>query len=409
MIRIAVIGGGPAGFMAAISAVENNPDGVAVDIFDKGESLKTILCTGNGRCNLTNETYDFKELASFYPRGEKFLYSVFNRFGVRETIDWFQFHGIELYTQHDNRIFPKSNDANTVRYALIETAQALNINIKNYTAVEKIEYKDNKFIIFTRNNVCQFDKVIISTGGNYKNHDSSGYHFAKVFEHKVTELKQALCALTSIEKWCSRLSGVSIKEAEITALIPDSRNVKARGDFIFTHEGISGPLTFKISSYCAFLNYGYQNPLLLRINFIPNKSVEKLEKEILDELNKNSKKSIINILKDYIPKSLLLELLNSSNIDPEKKASQISKDDRKLIIKFLTSTELNIKSPKPDGEIVTAGGIDLNDINPKTMESKVLHNLYFCGEVLNIDGLTGGFNLQACWSTGFIAGLNASI
>lgn len=411
MTNIAIIGGGPAGFMAAITAAENNShnktESLNINILEKNIPLKTILYTGNGRCNLTNATYDNKELTSNYPRGDKFLYSAFSRFGVKETMAWFNSHGLELYTQKDNRVFPKSDDAHDVRNLLINTAQKLGINIKSHIKITKIEPAKDKFYVYTGNLPLEYDKIIMATGGNYRRLPDSGYNFAEKLGHKITQLKPALTAFQTEETWFSVLAGVSIEKSEMKAFFQEKQAAKAEGDFIFTHKGISGPLVFKISSYCAFLNYNKYSPLILKINFVPDKTPDELNKELLKEFEENSKKSIENILKIYAPKSVILALLKTKLINPEKKACQITKEERKTIVKMLTETKLSVKSFEPDGEIVTAGGIELNEVNSKTMESKIIKNLYFCGEILNIDGFTGGFNLQACWSTGYIAGSEA--
>ena len=404
-MKIAIIGGGPAGFMAAISAAENSDIPLSIDIIEKNDPLKTILYTGGGRCNITNAIYDYKELASNYPRGEKFLYSAFSKFGLKETINWFNKHGAQLYTQDDNRVFPKSDDANTIRDILIKRARELNINIKAHTPVLAIEYNNGKFIVNTGKSIEEYDKLIISTGGNYKSRPS-GYDFAIKLGHKVTKLKPSLSGLFIKEKWLSKLAGVTINNAEIKIFYKEKLISKKNGDFVFTHKGLSGPLAFKISSICAFLDYDEFNPLRLKINYIPERNVESLEKELLEEFDKNSKKDIQNILIKFCPKSLIQVLLESKQLDLDKKASQITKEERKIILKLLTENELSFVSTVPDGEIVTAGGIELNEINPKTMESKLIKGLYFCGEILNIDGFTGGFNLQAAWSTGYIAGID---
>jgi predicted Rossmann fold flavoprotein len=406
MIDVAIIGGGPAGFTAAISTAENNANNINIDILEKGEPLKTLLWTGNGRCNLTNEIYDYKELALNYPRGEKFLYSAFSKFGVKETMDFFTSKNLELYTQEDNRVFPKSNDANTVRDFLINRAKSLGINIKNPVQVIKIEKENDKFLVYTGNSPKKYDKVIISTGGNYRNLPDSGYDFARNLGHTVTKLRPSLAAFCVREIWPASLAGVSINNAEIKAFFKGNLVADLPGDFVFTHKGISGPLAFKISSYCAFLDYDENTPLVLKIDFVPDKTPNELDKEILEDLDKDSKKSIENILKKYAPKSLIITLLGIELLDPDKKASQITREDRKTIIRLLKRAELSVKFPEPEEEIVTAGGVELDEVDSKTMESKIVPNLYFCGEVLNIDGLTGGFNLQACWSTGYVAGFN---
>lgn len=399
MRKIAVIGGGAAGFMSACVALENNSK-LEIDIFEKNDPLKTILYTGGGRCNITNATYDFKELAKSYPRGEKFLYSAFSRFGVKETINWFESHGLRLYTQDDNRVFPRSDDAGEVREFFITLAQNLGINIKSHEEVLDIQYKDEYFFIKTNKNTYKYDDIIISTGGNTKRQEYSGYKFAQKSGHTVTELKPSLVGYVTQEKWTSKLSGVAVKSVKIEAY-KDKKLNETTGDILFTHNGISGPAVFRSSAYNAFVDL----PIKIKINFTPYIDKSDLEKELLILLEKNSKKNIINIISDYIPRSVLEVLFKENSIDAEKKASQITKDDRRKLINLLTATELTAISTRPDGEIVTAGGVCLDEINPKTMESKLVPGLYFCGEVLNIDGLTGGFNLQAAWSTGYIAGI----
>ena len=404
--KVAIIGGGPAGFMAAVTAFENSSKDLNIDVFEKIIPLKTILCTGNGRCNLSNEIYDYKELASNYPRGEKFLYSAFSRFGVKDTLDWFNRHGVETYVQEDKRIFPKSDKASTVRDMLIEKAENLSINIFSQTSTKKIIKKENKFIVQMENFTKEYDRVIIATGGSSKDFQNSGYNLAKSLGHSITELRPSLTALRTKENFVQKLAGVSVKNAEISSFFNNKQVTKFKGDFVFTHKGISGPLIFKTSAYCAYFDYSKINPLLIKINFLPDLVKDNLEKELLSELNSNPHKSLDNLLKKYLPKSLIDALLEESNLDKDKKGSQITKEDRKKILKILTETELTVISTEPDGEIVTAGGVCLKEINPKTMESKLIKGLYFSGEVMDIDGLTGGFNLQGCWTTGFIAGMS---
>lgn len=404
----AIIGGGPAGFTAAIILAENYPGKINIDIFEKDVPLKTLLWTGNGRCNLSNEIYDCKELASNFPRGEKFLYSVFSRFGVKETLEFFAENGVKTYIQEDNRIFPETNKASTVRDMFIEKAQRLSINILSHTAAKKIIKNADKFIVRAENFSKEYDTVIIAAGGNHRDIADSAYEQVKNLGHTIKELRPSLTALVTKEKFVAKLAGVSVKDAEVSSYFNNKQVKKFKGDFVFTHKGVSGPVIFKTSAYCNILDYSKDNPLLLKMNFLPGTDRQILEKELLEEFNSYPHKSLDNILKKYLPKSLIDALLEESKLDSEKKASQVTKEDRKKILKILTETELTVISPESVGEIVTSGGISLNEINPKTMESKIVKGLYFCGEVTDIDGLTGGFNLQACWSTGYIAGLSVS-
>jgi len=368
--KIAVIGGGPAGFFAAINAAES----AQVDIYEKNVPLKTILWTGNGRCNLSNNIADFKELASHYPRGEKFLYSIFSRFGVKETLEWFNSQGLKTYVQKDNRIFPQTDQAATVRNLLLKKAEEKNVKIIKSAVTEA-----------PLNN---YDAVIISTGG--KNHE-----LAKKLGHNITKLKPSLTSLNSNAQWIKGLAGVSVKNARVQAFFKSKKVSDLTGDFVFTHQGLSGPVILDTSAYCAYL----EPPFLLKVSFVSNFNSEELETD----------KSISNILKPYIPKSLAVNLLAANNINPDKKCSSLTQKEKQVISKILLETEIKITKPAKEGEIVTAGGVDLKEVDPRTMESKLVKGVYFCGEVLDIDGLTGGFNLQMCWSTGYLAGLNCYI
>lgn len=398
--KIAIIGGGPSGITAAIFAAKNpNND---IFIFDKGIILNTLLPTGGGRCNLAHAQYNFKELAKFYPRGEMFLYGIFSRFATAETISFFKELGIKTYTQEDNRIFPVSNSAKDVKNALLkETDKYKNIK-KVFEQVLNIEKTEKNFILKTNKNKHIFDAVVIATGGR-----GEGQTLAKNLSHNIVELKPALSSLITKEKDYSDLSGLSLKDIEASVFFENKKlkgpNFNMKGDFLFTHKGVSGPLVYKISSYCAYLNFNCDKPLKLSFNFV-NKSFEQFDEEFLTALKNNPQKECANVLCEFLPKNLALKIFENENINPKTKAGQMTKKDREKISRKVTDFVLNATGAAKGEEIVTAGGVDLKEINPKTLESKLVPGLYFCGEVMDIDGLTGGFNLQNCWSTGFIVG-----
>ncbi|MEI7475017.1 MAG: NAD(P)/FAD-dependent oxidoreductase [bacterium] len=408
MTSIAIIGGGPAGFMAAISAAENAENkNIKIVIFEKNEPLKTILCTGNGRCNITNNIVNYRELASNYPRGEKFLYSVFSRFAVTETIEWFKNNGVRLYTQDDNRMFPTTDKAETIRDMLLQKVKSMNIKVYSDENVINIEKVNDIFKITTDNSSYSFDKLIMSTGGSTKN--NYAYNLAEKLGIKSTERKPSLVGLKIRENYLTKLSGVSVSSCIINLLFNNKKVSKVEGDFIITHKGISGPVIFKASAAAAFLNYNAQYPLILEINFAPTYNYETLNEELLEKFDSQKNTSISNLLKTYLPKSLAVELLNMDAIEPEKKSGDITKLERKAILDFILNFKLTAIATFPEGEMVTAGGVDLKQINSKTLAAKSDENIFFCGEILDIDGYTGGFNLQQCWSTGYIAGLSAVI
>lgn len=395
MNKIAIIGGGPAGIMAAIEASKNiNND---IFIFDKNIILNTLLPTGGGRCNLAYSEFNFKELTKYYPRGEKFLYSIFSKFSTENTISFFDEIGVKTYTQKDSRIFPISDSAKEVKESLTKQLNKKNIK-KCFENVIEIEKNNEKFIIKTNKNEYYFDVVVIATGGK-----GNGHNIAKNLGHNVVPLKPALCSLKTIEKDFFELSGISLKNIKASIYFENKKIGEQEGDFLFTHYGISGPLVYKISSYCAYKEFNKDKPLKIVLNLI-NKNYEEFNDLLIQEFDKNSKKDIKNIISNYIPQKLTEKILEKEKIPSQTKANQINKNQRKNIVKNIVEFTLNAYSTLNGEEIVTAGGINLKEINSKTMESKKIKNLYFCGEVIDVDGLTGGFNLQNCWSTGFIAG-----
>lgn len=407
MQRIGIIGGGPAGVIAGIVAKQKAKElgeGVSMVILDKSEPLKTLLYTGGGRCNLSYAEYDFRKLVKFYPRGEKFLLSPFSKFGVADTQRFFLDIGVKTYTQDDNRIFPVSNSAQDMREIMLKKAKSLGVEFKKYE-VQAIKKVNDKFIVSSNNTDVEltFDKIIISTGGNRLKPKFSGYNLAKSLGHTVAKLRPALCGLKTKEDWVKKISGLSLKNIKAKAIFNNKTVKELEADLLFTHRGISGPLSYKTSSYCAYCDFNKGNPLILEINFI-GKPYDVFDKELVRKINQNPKKNLLNIISEYTPKSLAEALIYEARIDLDIRAGNITKEQRKALSILLTKNQLHITTTELNSEIVTAGGVSLKEVDGRTMESKLVKNLYFCGEVLDIDGLTGGFNLQACWSTGCIVG-----
>lgn len=372
---VAIIGAGPAGCVCA-KFLKNN--GFCPIIFDKGKYLRTILPTGGGRCNLAHAEFDFKNLTKNYPRGEKFLYSVFSKFGTEEAIQFFKQLGIETYTQEDNRIFPKSNSSRDVQEKLLKALKGCKFVSEKVLSIEKL---DNCYKIITNKSSYAFDVVIVSTGGH------GNWDIFNKMDLNIIPPTQALVGLVTKENF-SAISGVSIKNVKTYG--KEFKN-SDNGDIIFTHKGISGPLIYKISSIFARKE-------------MPYKLVFQLVKDLdlQAELNKNPHKEIKNLLGQFVPKSFAEFVLENLDIEKDTPCHKITGKLRDKIYKKLTTFEVTIISKVPDGEVVTCGGIDLKEVNSKTMESKKYPNLYFCGEVLDIDGFCGGFNLQNCWSTAFV-------
>ena len=368
--RIAIIGGGPAG---CICAKFLSDEGLDVAVFDKDKPLKTLLPTGGGKCNLAHAEYDFRELAKYYPRGEKFLYSIFSLFSTSDTLEFFKSIGVETYTREDNRIFPASNSSADVRDKFLNSIRKAEFLQETVTSIEKL---DNGYKIKTNKSSYFFDTVVVATGGMLKNNILNG------LDIRITEPTQSLVGYKT-QKDFSKLAGVSIKNVKYKNLT---------GDILFTHKGISGPLIYTISSYNARQEFPYT--INLKISEIES------PQELLD---KNAHKEIKNLIGQFVPKSFAISILEDLNISPDTHCHKINGETRDKIFNRLNNFEITVTGKVADSEIVTCGGVDLNEINPKTLEAKSYPHLYFCGEVLDIDGLCGGFNLQNCWSTGYIA------
>lgn len=369
MIKVGIIGAGPAGCACA----KFLQDSASVTLFDFASPLRTLLPTGGGRCNLAHAEYDFKELVKNYPRGEKFLYSIFSRFSTSDTIDFFESIGIKTYTQDDFRIFPESNSSKQVREMLLKALNKTTIKREKALRLEDGE----KLKLITDMNSYYFDSIIIATGGH------ASYELFTKLGINIIEPKPALVGLLTKEK-LSNLSGVVIENCKSEGLIDN---------LLFTHKGISGPLIYKISSLKAKNKF----PYTLSIDLCPK------DIDLQDLINSNPHKQINNLLSDYIPKRVVNYILEICKISNSQKCHLINAKQRDCILEKIHSLNLTIIGTSPDGEVVTAGGVDLKEINPKTLESKKVKGLYFIGEVLDIDGFCGGFNLQNCWSTAFVA------
>ena len=369
--RIAIIGGGASGCICAYFLLKLGFD---VTVFDKGSFLRTLLPTGGGRCNLAHAEFNPKDLASNYPRGEKFLYSIFSKFSTSETLELFEEMGIKTYTQENFRIFPESNSAKDVRETILsklKNAQLIRENILKLSLLETgFKLKSDKAEYL-------FDKVIIATGGH------SGYKFAEDLGIKIIEPKPSLVGLSTKEDF-KNISGTVIKSAICNGI---------QDDILFTHFGVSGPLIYKISSIKAFDKMPYS----LSIDLAP---------ELIDfqkELNSNPHKEIKNVISKYLPQKIVTVILK--DLDETEKCHKINGKTRDLILDRIHSFKITVTGTNQGEETVTAGGVDLDEINPKTMQSKKYPNLYFIGEVLNIDGFCGGFNLQNAWSTAYVASM----
>ncbi len=383
--NIAIIGCGAAGGLAAVLLCKNPYNKVTA--FDVKEPFSTLLPTGGGRCNLTNDEKDVREFVKNYPRGEKFLISVFSKFGQEKTRELFKDLGIKTYVQEDKRVFPISNSSQKTIQTLNKHLETSNFkHIKEKVVSMK---KEDKFVVKSEKEEYIFDYIIITTGGR-----GNGFELAKNLGHNIIEPKPSLCAIDVKENFLYALSGLSFKNVEIQSKLGKKKLPTVYGDILFSHKAITGPAIFKVSALSAFDNI---EELEITIKLIDS-SEEKIEKHIKE----NQKKTIKNVFSKFAPESYINAILYEHKIDGNKQTAQIKKQEKEILINSLLALRLHAKSRLKDSEIVTAGGVDLKEIDSKTMQSKLVEGLYFAGEVLNIDAYTGGFNLQNCWSTAFI-------
>ena len=421
-MKVVVVGGGPAGMMAAITASEN---GNEVYLFEKNNKLgKKLLITGKGRCNITS-SLDMKEFISNVPGNGKFLYSVFDNYTNIDIINFLKKHGVNVKEERGNRIFPTSDKSIDVLKAFEDELKNKHVKIKFNSKVTNIEIEEDKvkFVQYIdengENKKIKTDKVILATGGKTYSMTGStgdGYEIAQKLGHTITEIKPSLVPLTSSGtslNVCKELQGLSLKNVGIK-IIDTSKNKVIYEDFgemLFTHFGVSGPIILSASAH--LLRYKNINTLLkeqnikLVIDLKPALSIEKLDlriqRDFLEEKNKEYKNSLNNLL----PQKLIKPVIRISEINADKKVNEITREERIKIASLLKKFTITISGFRPIEEgIVTSGGISTKEINPKTMESKLIKGLFFAGEIIDVDAYTGGFNLQIAYSTGYTAGRN---
>lgn len=401
-----VIGGGAAGCMAAVTAGRL---GKSVLLLEKNDIIgKKLLITGKGRCNVTNNS-DINEFMNNIPVNPRFLYSSYSQFGSEDVIDFFEYMGVPLKTERGNRVFPVSDRSSDIVSALAKAIKECGTEIKNYTVTDIIIEDSSIMGVECGDKTFLSDSVLIATGGkSYHNTGSTGdgYRFAETAGHTVTALKPSLVPLISAEKYCSDLMGLSLKNVTLT--LKDKKNSKILyselGEMLFTHFGVSGPLVLSASSHIKNME---ENRYQLLIDLKPGLSEEKLDLRIQRDFSEQINKDFINSLRKLLPSKIIPVIVELSGINGETKVNQITRKQRNKLVKILKAFPITVKGFRPiDEAIITSGGVSVNEINPKTMESKLVKGLYFAGEVIDTDAYTGGFNLQIAFSTGYTAGIS---
>lgn len=407
---ILVIGGGPAGMMAAITAAR---EGASVGILEKSPRVgQKLRITGKGRCNMTNGGDLNNYMEKIYPQ-PKFCYSMFSQFFVEDTLDFF--HGLNIATKQERgrRVFPLSEKSIDVVNTLYDECRRLDVDILNHRRVSTIKHNEDGItgVVINENEFVAADAVILAAGGSsYPDTGSSGdsFELAKLAGHKISEPFPALLALTAQEHLPADLQGVSLKNAQASLFIKNKLKAKLFGEMLFTHKGLSGPIILTLSrTAVSALNKG--DDVRIELDLKPALDMHKLDERLIRELTTEARKKLKTMLKNLLPAKMILPCCHETGLDPEKPCYQITAEERKTLRNWLKCIPFTITAHDGwDHAIITAGGVNLKQINPATMESKLLSNLFFAGECINLDADTGGYNLQIAWSSGFVAGKHAA-
>lgn len=404
MNKLIIIGAGAAGMMAAYAAASR---GIRTIVLEKNEKVgKKLFITGKGRCNITNDC----DISDFFPQvvhNEKFLMSALYSFSNRDLIELLNQNGLPTKVERGGRIFPQSDHSSDVIRTLRSMTERAGARIRLNSEVCRIERNQDKFVLFLRNGqTLEADAILIATGGKsypLTGSTGEGYRFAKELGHTVRPLHPALVPLEDVHHICPKMQGLTLKNIYFTLFQNEKRIYGEQGELIFTHFGLSGPVVLSASS---FIDHQKQ-PLSLRaeIDLKPALSAEKLEARILREFTSSQNKRIKTVMASLMPGKMIYPFLTETGIEPDKPVHSITKKERESLCRQLKAFSISIADTRPIEEgIVTSGGVCVREIDPSTMESKLVHNLYFAGEVIDVDAKTGGFNLQIAFSTGFLAG-----
>ncbi|MBQ8877931.1 MAG: NAD(P)/FAD-dependent oxidoreductase [Lachnospiraceae bacterium] len=413
MNKIIIIGGGAAGMMAAVAAARN---GAKVTLLEQNEKTgKKVFITGKGRCNITNACENEKFFDNVISNG-KFLYSAFYQMDNQAVIRFFEQAGCKCKEERGERIFPVTDHSFDVIAALNREMTKEQVEIDLHTKVKELLTKQTEDgitvtgVLLTDGRTMYADKVIVATGGkSYEATGSTGdgYLFAQAVGHTVKEIKPALVPFTVKEEWCMKMQGLALKNVSVRLECGKKKIYEGFGEMLFTHFGVSGPLILSASSYYVKKYLG--QPVTLSIDLKPALNREQLDKRILRDFEDNKNKQFKNSLDGLLPSKMIPVIIRLSGVSPEKKVNEITREERGILVDLLKNLSMQITGTRDFKEaIITQGGVHVKEINPSTMESKLVKGLYFAGEVLDLDAVTGGFNLQIAWSTGYLAGISAA-
>lgn len=408
MNKILVVGGGAAGMMAAVTAARN---GKKVRLIEKNEKLgKKLFITGKGRCNITNAA-DIEDLFSAVVSNPKFLYSSFYSMTNDQVIDFFEELGVKTKVERGGRVFPESDHSSDVIRALEQEMKRLGVEIRLRAEAEEILAEDGRVtgVRLSSGKELHADAVIIATGGiSYPSTGSTGdgYRFARECGHKVADLSPALVPMEVKEWYARELMGLSLRNVEIRITDGKKKLYEEFGEMLFTHYGVTGPVILSASSIVG--KKLREHPLTLHIDLKPALTEEQLDKRMLREFEANHNRQFKNAVDSLFPSKLKPVIVELSGIQEDKKVNEVTKEERLHFVRLIKDFSMTLTGMRGYNEaIITKGGVSVKEINPGTMESKLVNGLYFAGEVLDLDAVTGGYNLQIAWSTGYLAGLNA--
>ena len=398
--QVVVIGGGAAGIFAAIHCAQLNPQLEVTVLEAGGQLLSKVKISGGGRCNVTHNCFQPAELVQYYPRGGKALRGAFTRFQPQDTVTWFATRGVKLKIEADGRMFPVTDDSQTIIDCLLNSAIAAGVKLTTNSIVKTVKKIDNRFQIELKNgSLQQSDRLLIATGSN-----PSGYGFAQDLGHQIQTPVPSLFTFTISDRRLQGLAGLSVTQATLT-LNSGKTNLRQTGPILITHWGVSGPAVLKLSSWGARILFeaNYQMPLI--INWLPSEHPDSIREKLLKLKTTIGKKQVNSFCPFDLPKRLWQRFLEVIDIPEKTTWSELSKPAIGQLSQELTQGRLQIKGKGVfKEEFVTCGGVTLKEVDFKTMESKTCPGLYFAGEVLDIDGVTGGFNFQSAWTTGWLAG-----
>lgn len=404
MSNVIIIGGGAAGMFAGIFAARN---GHSVTIFEKNEKLgRKLFITGKGRCNLTNAG-DNEELLNSIVTNKKFMYSSLNGFSNYDAMGFFSELGLDIKVERGNRVFPESDKSSDVINCLTRELDRNNVRIEYNTQVTEVVTANGAFksVKTNKGKTIPGDYLIVATGGNsYQLTGSTGdgYRFAKKLGHKVTDIIPALVPFNTKEEWVRELQGLSLRNVNVSVFDGNKELYSDFGELLFTHFGVSGPTVLSASSFVA--KKMKEKQLRMVIDLKPALSFEQLDERIIRDFEEEKNKQFKNSLDNLLPKKMIPVVIELSKIKEDKKVNEISREERQRLVNLLKNFEFTLIGLRSFNEaIITQGGVDVKEINPSTMESKIVDNIYFVGEVLDVDAVTGGFNLQIAWSTAYAA------